>query len=64
MNPDALQGAEALLLPGARTGRDPARSIKRGPSGCRPRRSRPPSASGCSTAWSTPWPNTATSTPR
>ncbi|MFF1796121.1 TetR/AcrR family transcriptional regulator [Kitasatospora sp. NPDC058263] len=32
MDLDAVHGAEALLLPGARTGRDPARSIKRGPS--------------------------------
>ncbi|MFG3052448.1 TetR/AcrR family transcriptional regulator [Kitasatospora sp. NPDC048239] len=32
MDPNPVQSAEALLLPGARTGRDPARSIKRGPS--------------------------------
>ncbi|WP_395297667.1 TetR/AcrR family transcriptional regulator [Kitasatospora hibisci] len=32
MSSDAVPAAEALLLPGARTGRDPARSIKRGPS--------------------------------
>ncbi|MBV6701242.1 TetR/AcrR family transcriptional regulator [Kitasatospora aureofaciens] len=32
MERKTVRGADAILLPGARTGRDPARSIKRGPS--------------------------------
>ncbi|MFB6888331.1 TetR/AcrR family transcriptional regulator [Kitasatospora sp. NPDC056327] len=32
MEPEARRSADAVLLPGARPGRDPARSIKRGPS--------------------------------
>ncbi|MFF3069961.1 TetR/AcrR family transcriptional regulator [Kitasatospora sp. NPDC057904] len=32
MERNTVRGADVILLPGARTGRDPARSIKRGPS--------------------------------